>query len=100
ATGDVTQAAVIGENGSFDLGQLDPRRAVSIEAVLRNDSGAAVGYGRTASALDLTDGATITVQVRRPIVYIAGVNYTVVGAPVWFGLPATFSDLSTEGTLD
>jgi hypothetical protein len=100
-TGDTVRSAAIGPDGSFDLGDLDPRSGVSIEAVLRNESGTAVGYGRTASALDLAGGQTITVQVRRPIIYIAGVNYT---SPqmvdTWFGLPATFSDLSSDGTLD
>lgn len=101
ASGDTVRSAVIGDGGSFDLGDLDPRAAISIEAVLRSDSGAAVGYGRTAAAADLAAGATITLQVRRPIVYIAGINYTLAGmTESWFGLPATFSDLSMDGTLD
>src|SRR4051812_8111451 len=64
AGGDTVRSAAVSD-GAFDLGDLDPRTGVSIEAVLRNDSGAAVGYGRTASALALAPGATITVQVRR-----------------------------------
>jgi hypothetical protein len=101
AGGDTVRSAAIGADGGFDLGDLDPRTAISLEAVLRNDSGVAVGYGRTASAIDLAAGAAITVQVRRPIVYIAGVNYTIPsGTPVWFGLPATFSDLSAGTALD
>ncbi|HWO19574.1 MAG TPA: hypothetical protein VNO30_12390 [Kofleriaceae bacterium] len=100
-TGDTVRSAAVGADGAFDLGDLDPRSAVSVEAVLRDESGAAVGYGRTASALDLAAGATITVQVRRPIVYIAGLNYTVVGtADSWFTMPAVYSDLTTGVTLD
>jgi hypothetical protein len=104
-SGDIVRSAAIGPDGAFDLGDLDPRKAVSIEAVLRNDSGAAVGYGRTAAAADLEAGQAITVQVRRPIVYVAGVNYYIPDPPaqqskVWFGLAATYSDLSAEGELD
>ncbi len=104
-TGDIVRSAAIGADGAFDLGDLDPRTAVSIEAVLRNDSGAAVGYGRTAAAADLAAGQAITVQVRRPIIYLAGVNYYIPDPPapqnkIWFGLAATFSDLSAGGELD
>jgi hypothetical protein len=103
--GDLVRSAAIGPDGAFDLGDLDPRKAVSIEAVLRNDSGAAVGYGRTAAAADLAAGQAITVQVRRPIIYLAGVNYDIPDPPapqnkVWFGLAATYSDLSAGGELD
>jgi hypothetical protein len=95
----VRSAAVVG--GHFDLGDMDPRTAVSIEAVLRDENGAAVGYGRSAVPADLAAGAAVTVQVRRPIIYIAGVNYSGSGtSKTWFGLPATFSDLSASTTLD
>lgn len=100
AGGDTVRSAVVGADRRFDLGDLEPRPAASIEAVLRNDSGTAVGYGRTATPIDLAADATITVQVRRPIIYIAGANYTIVGSPVWFGLPATFSDLTSDAALD
>jgi hypothetical protein len=97
--GDTVRSAAVGADGSFDLGDLDPRSAVSVEAVLRDESGAAVGYGRTAAALDLAAGSAITVQVRRPIVYFAGLNYR--GAPPnWFTMPAAFSDLTTGVALD
>jgi hypothetical protein len=99
--GDTVRSAAVGEDGSFDLGDLDPRRAVSVEAVLRDDSGAAVGYGRTAAALDLAAGSAITVQIRRPIVYLAGLNYNYVGTTQsWFNMPAVFSDLTTGVALD
>jgi hypothetical protein len=97
--GDTVRSAAVGADGAFDLGDLDPRSAVSVEAVLRDDSGAAVGYGRTAAALDLAAGSAITVQIRRPIVYLAGLNYK--GAtPSWFTMPAVFSDLTTGVALD
>jgi len=101
AGGDTVRSAAV-SNGGFDLGDLDPRPAVSIEAVLRDDSGAAVGYGRTAAALDLVAGASVTVPVRRPIVYIAGVNYytNAQDVDVWFGEAATFSDLTSDTPLD
>src|SRR5262245_11064565 len=44
---DVARSANVKEDGSFDLGDLDPSENVAIEVTLRNDSGAAVGYGRT-----------------------------------------------------
>jgi len=100
ASGETVRSAAV-VSGAFDLGDFDPRSGVSIEAVLRNDSGAAVGYGRTPAALDLIAGETITVQVRRPIVYIAGLK--AMGSQstrTWFGVPATFSDLSTGEPLD
>lgn len=102
AGGDTVREAVVTAERGFDLGDLEPRLGASIEVVLRDDSGAAVGYGRTPDAIDLAAGSTVTVQVRRPIVYIAGVNYTVPAQNVesWFGLPATFSDLTTGAVLD
>lgn len=99
AGGATMRTAVVDANGRFDLGDIDPRSAVAIEAVLRNDNGAAVGYGRTASVQDLEGGATITVQVRRPILYIAGANYTG-NPPSWFGQGAMYSDLSTGAIPD
>lgn len=100
ANGDTVRSAAV-EGGRFDLGDLDPRAAVSIEAVLRNDAGVAVGYGRTAAAADLAAGAAVTVQVRRPIVYLAGVNFSGSGSnKTWFGLPAAFGDLAASTSLD
>lgn len=102
---DVTQTASIDINGNFNLDRIDPSNSVSVEATLRNASGAAVGYGRTAVSSALTAGATITVPVRRPIAYIAGL----VGVPrngdprnplVWSEVPATVADLSTGAILD
>jgi hypothetical protein len=104
-SGDVTRTTTVDASGNFGLDRIDPSDAVSIEATLRNDSGAAMGYGRTAVAAALTRGATITVPVRRPIAYFAG---TVSRDPdnddttplVWTELPATFTDLSAGGALD
>ena len=60
---------------------------MSIEAALRDDSGAVVGYGRTAAAAELAAGATITLPVRRPIVYFAGpsLTFTPPATIVWHG---------------
>jgi hypothetical protein len=100
-TGDVTVAAKIA-SGAFDLGRIDPSTSVSIEATLRNDSGAAVGYGRTGTTAALTGGAEIVVPVRRPIAYIAGTVSRDPGTRIldWTEAPATFSDLSVGGTPD
>jgi hypothetical protein len=104
-TGDVTRTASVDINGSFNLDRIDPSNSVSVEATLRNASGAPVGYGRTAVASALAAGAQITVPVRRPIAYIAGL----VGVPkngdprnplVWSEVPATVADLSTGAILD
>lgn len=102
ADGDVVRSAAIGTDGRFDLGELDPRTAVSVEAALRDDSGAVVGYGRTAAAADLAAGATITVPVRRPMIYFAGpsLTFTPPTTIVWHGARTTFSDLSTNAALD
>jgi hypothetical protein len=72
AGGDITRTTSVDRNGNFDLDRIDPSNSVSVEATLRNASGAAVGYGRSAVSSALTAGAQITVPVRRPIAYIAG----------------------------
>jgi hypothetical protein len=103
---DVTQTATVDGAGNFTLDRIDPSESVSIEAWLRNDSGAAVGYGRTAVAAALAGGAQITLPVRRPIAYFAGtVNRDAGGDPTsgpmhWSEVPATYLDLSTGATLD
>jgi hypothetical protein len=104
-TGDITRTTSVDMNGNFSLDRIDPSNSVSVEATLRNASGAAVGYGRTAVSSALAGGAQITVPVRRPIAYFAG---TVSRAPnndaskplVWTEAPATFADLSAGGSLD
>ncbi len=102
--GDVVKSASLA-NGAFDFGRIDPSASVSIEATLRNDSGAAVGYGRTAVAAALAGGAEIVVPVRRPIAYIAGTVSRDVGTDQttvlrWTQAPATFSDLAIGASLD
>lgn len=104
-SGDVTRTATVDASGKFGLDRIDPSSSVSIEATLRNDLGAALGYGRTAVASALAGGAQIVVPVRRPIAYIAG---TVSRAPDnnaanplhWTEVPATFADLSEGGGFD
>lgn len=104
-TGDITRTVSIDMNGNFDLDRIDPSNSVSVEATLRNASGAAVGYGRTAVSSALAAGAQITVPVRRPIAYIAGtVSRDSDGnpstPPMWSEAPTTVADLSAGGLLD
>jgi hypothetical protein len=93
-------------DGMFDLGNLDPITGATVDAVLRTDTGEAVGYGRTSDPMDLVAGATVTVPVRRPIVYLAGlVDVDQDGDPRtndlhWSTVPATFSDLSAGTAND
>jgi hypothetical protein len=87
-------------NGVFDLGVVDPGLSVSVEATLRNDSGAAVGYGRTPTAMPLAGGSEVVVPVRRPIAYIAGPVSRGIRTVTWSEAPATYSDLSVGATLD
>lgn len=97
---DVTLSAEL-VGGAFALGKIAPSEAATIEATLRNDSRAAVGYGRTGVAAALRDGVEIAVPVRRPIVYLAGVASTEMDAgPLWEERPATFSDLAAGATLN
>jgi hypothetical protein len=92
--------------GLFDLGQIEPKQGVMIEAALRTDSGAAVGYGRAAAPADLEKGAQIVIPVRRPIIYFAGlVSRDLDGNPntndvKWTRVNPTFSDLSAGTFLD
>jgi hypothetical protein len=104
-----TAAIVRGADGkpTFDLGTIEPVAGATVEATLRNDSGAAVGYGRTAVDAAIDGGAEIIVPVRRPIAYLAGTvsqdSNTHPNQPPmvhWTEAPATFSDLSTGGVLD
>jgi hypothetical protein len=99
-SGDLVRSVKVATDGTFDLGDLDPSSTVSVEATLRNDSGAAVGYGRTAAAAALAGGAEIVVPVRRPIAYLAGTVSRGTQALQWSESPATFSDLSVGGSLD
>jgi len=104
--GDVTRTTTVDGNGNFGLDRIDPSNSVSVEATLRNNSGAAMGYGRTAVAAQLTGGAQITVPVRRPIAYVAGtVSRDADGDPqtpalTWTEAPATYADLSASVPLD
>jgi hypothetical protein len=85
---------------------LAPGTRVSIEATLRNDSGAAVAYGRTAVDKELIAEGSIELQVRRPIAYIAGaVSRDADGrastpALHWTEAPATYADLAAGTRLD
>src|SRR5262245_28671334 len=97
----VRTASVVGN--AFDLGAIDPADDVWVEATLRTESNAAVGYGRSAGAMKIEAGTNITVQVRRPIVYFSGLvsnTNPMTMATTWSEAPATFSDLSTSGALD
>jgi hypothetical protein len=103
--GDVTRTATVDASGHFDLDRIDPSNSVSIEATLRNDLGAAMGYGRSAVASALAGGAMIVVPVRRPIAYIAGAvgrapNNNASNPLHWTEVPATFTDLSTGASID
>lgn len=105
ATGD-TEINVAVDDGLFDLGEIDVKRNVMIEAALRTDSGAAVGYGRAATPSDLEAGAEIVIPVRRPIIYFAGlVSVDADGNPntndiQWSRVQPTFSDLASGTILD
>src|SRR6478672_3468864 len=61
ASGDTEINVAVDSSGQFDLGQIDAKQGVMIEAALRTDSGAAVGYGRAAAPADLEKGAEIVI---------------------------------------
>ncbi|MBV8762783.1 MAG: hypothetical protein JO257_36195 [Deltaproteobacteria bacterium] len=90
-------------NGMFDLGDLQTMHQVTVDAVLRTDTGEAVGYGRSSTPMDVVAGAMLTVPVRRPIVYFAGlVSQTNPNTMVttWSEAPATFGDMSAGTTFN
>ena len=94
-----------GGANTFKLGTIEPVAGVQIEATLRNSSGAAVGYGRTAIGEMIASGAEISVPVRRPIAYLAGTvgratNPNQPNILTWSEAPATISDLSVSAPLD
>ena len=104
-SGDLVRSAKISADGTFDLGAMDPNNMVSIEATLRNTSGAAVGYGRTTAVTAIVGGSEIVVPVRRPIAYLAGPvsrppNPNQPTILNWSEAPATVSDLSAGTPLD
>ena len=79
-SGDSEINVAVDSSGHFDLGEIDAKEGVMIEAALRTDSGAAVGYGRAAAPANLEKDAQIVIPVRRPIIYFAGlVNVDVDG---------------------
>ncbi len=106
-SGDIVRSAAV-SNNQFLLGDFDVMQDVWVEAVLRNDSGTAVGYGRTAGPVEITPNAMITVQVRRPIVYVAGLASTDDSGFIedpnvdikFETRPATYSDLAVGTNLD
>jgi hypothetical protein len=99
-SGDLVRSASIADL-AFDLGSIEPSASVSVEATLRNDSGAAVGYGRTTTAAALAENAEIVIPVRRPIAYLAGtVSRQDARGLRWTLAPATYSDLSIGTNLD
>ena len=93
-------------NGMFDLGDLQTMHNVTVDAVLRTDTGEAVGYGRSSTPMDVVAGAMLTVPVRRPIVYFAGLvsndpdNNPQTNNTHWTEVPATFGDMSNGTTFD
>lgn len=104
--GDLLRSASV-NGASFDLGELDPMTDVSVEATLRTATGTAVGYGRTAQPVDFAAGAKVTVPVRRPIIYIAGMvsedqdgNPNTTNDQVWSATAGTFSDLAAGTAFD
>jgi hypothetical protein len=111
--GDVWLSSSLGKDpvtmatgAAFSGIDLAPGTRVSIEATLRNDTGVAVGYGRTAVDAALIDESAIEVPVRRPIAYIAGaVSRDADGrastpALHWTEAPATYADLAAGTRLD
>ncbi|HEX4418614.1 MAG TPA: hypothetical protein VH165_11975 [Kofleriaceae bacterium] len=99
--GDVALTAQIDiDNGTFDLGTLTPVDGTAIEATLRSDTGAVVGYGRVSGAT-INDNEIVKIPVLRPIAYIAGsADDDQRPGPEWTVEPATFSDLSTGAPPD
>jgi len=104
---DLVRTVPVTSEGTFDLEAFDPADAVWVEATLRNQSGTAVGYGRTMTSQPLVKDAEIVVPVRRPILYFSGlVSNDTDGDPrttndiVWSEVPATFADLSQATSLD
>jgi hypothetical protein len=111
-SGDVWLSSSLSKDATMKAGtafsgiDLAPGTLVSIEATLRNDTGVAVGYGRTAVDAALLDQAVIEVPVRRPIAYIAGAvsrdadGRAATPALHWSEAPATYADLAAGTRLD
>lgn len=105
AQGEDIEFNVAVTNGSFDLGPIDVTTGVLIEATLRTEAGAVVGYGRGASTVDLRDKAEIVVPVRRPIVYFSGLysedpNPNANNDRTWTKTKPTYYDLSGGAPFD
>lgn len=103
--GSTSEINVAVTGGAFDLGTIDPTDDVFLEAALRSEGGAAVGYGRGATAVNLRDDETVTVPIRRPIVYFSGLasddpDPNTDGDRTWSKTKPTFYDLSAGTVLD
>ncbi len=105
ADGDTEINVAVAADGTFDLGPIDVTPDVMIEAALRTDSGAAVGYGRGAVPVILRDKEIITIPVRRPIVYFSGLysedpNPNATNDRTWTKTKPTFYDLASGVPFD
>jgi len=103
--GSDTEINVGVSNNQFDLGPIEVTPDVLIEAALRTEAGAAVGYGRVAAPVDLRDKERIVVPVRRPIVYFSGLvsedpNPNTNNDRTWARTKPTFYDLAAGIAFD
>ncbi|MEZ4360015.1 MAG: hypothetical protein R3B48_07540 [Kofleriaceae bacterium] len=57
-------------DGAFQLGDLSETRGAVLEAKLLSATGGLMAYGRHPGLVDLVDGASLVVPVRRPLVYL------------------------------
>ena len=101
----VIRTANVSASGAFDIGEMPKNQAGRIEAALRSESGALIGYGRSVEVVRFDQGGTATVPVRRPMLYLgSGTSVFKADAndnPVtnsWATRPAVVADLSPDAT--
>ena len=100
---EVFRTANVRASGGFDIGEMPKNQAGRLEAELRSESGALIGYGRSVELVRFDQGGTATVPVRRPMLYLGSGssifatggngNPTTTG---WALRPAVVADLSPD----
>ena len=101
----IFRTANISASGAFDVGDIPKTETGRLEAAMRSESGALVGYGRSVEVVKFDNGGEAVVPVRRPMLYL-GTGKSTFTAPNgsdpetgnWEIQPTVVADFSPGGT--
>ena len=99
------RTANVSASGAFDIGEMPKNQTGRLEAALRGESGALIGYGRSVEGVRFDQGGTAIVPVRRPMLYLGSGTSTFStagnGTPMtngWALRSAVVADVSPDAT--